>query len=115
MKWSNIVGRLDCKCKVAVSTPIPAETQVVISDTHLLLIPAIANSDLLALSSRNFIVFKSRSVHVVSSISTLFEVEGVEDDGRGKMKSLRTCSLTALRVDAIIRRDSKEVGRERLT
>jgi hypothetical protein len=81
----------------------------------LLLIPAIANSDLVALSSRNFIVFRSLSVQVVSSTSVLFEVEGVEDDGRGKMKSLRTCSLIALHWNSIIRRGLEVLECERLS
>lgn len=114
MKWSNIMGRLDCKHKVAVSTPAPVKA-LSLTNTHLLFMPAIEKSVLVALSSRNFIVFKSLSVQVVSSTSTPFEVEGVEDDGRGKMKSLRTCSPIALHLGSIIRRDSEELQRERLS
>lgn len=52
-------------------------------------------------------MFKSLSVQDISSTSMLFEVEGVEDDGSGKMKSLRTCSLIALHLDSKLRKIRK--------
>jgi hypothetical protein len=51
----------------------------------VVLIPAIANKDFIPLSSRNFMVFSSRSVQAASSVSRLFEVEGAEEEGRGKI------------------------------
>lgn len=71
-------------------------------NTDELLTPAIPSKVLMAFSSRNFIVFSSRSVHAASSTSMFFEVEGADDDGKGKIKSLKTCSAMALSVQYVL-------------
>jgi hypothetical protein len=59
------------------------------------------NKAFIPFSSRNFMVLSSRSVQAASSTSTLFEVDGAEDEGRGKMQSLKTCSATGLDDDTM--------------
>jgi hypothetical protein len=55
------------------------------------------NIDLIAASSRYFMVFTSRSVQAPSSVSNVFEFdEEVVEDGRGKMYSVRILSTSAL-------------------
>jgi hypothetical protein len=64
--------------------------------THTVFIPLKPSSALMAFSLRHFIVFNSRSVQATSSISVPFDVDGVDDDGKGRMYSTRTCSTVVL-------------------